>query len=491
MAERLSKIFYRIMLVIFTAFIGLGVFLGTFGHLESLSYVIALILAAGILLMLKWLQPRILDRLEHLNHPGSVLTGLLLCIFCFVLNLIWVLSFQIEPTVDFKTFHDTARQIAGGERIDMLYIGLFPHILGYSTFLSVFIRLFGDSPLLAPLLNVALTTVSGLCLYILCHRWLGYRQAVFAFFFWSICPSKLLYNSMVMSEPTYTCFILLFLLLLSLACDGRGSYPVRCIAALPLGLACGALLLAINASRPIALILLIAFFLWLFLLRGKELKKLKSWGLLALFTAAMLLSYSRCDYYWNRWEYLHVFEQTSDVPAYNIYVGLNPESEGSYSEEDMDLLLNYRYNEEYGSAVYAQEQMLGEVKKRLSSGEINFPHLFAVKLAKLMGNDEGGAFYAQAELSRPQFVFWTAVGNIYYYILVILSILGAAVLFRKPVYSTVCIAPIYSIGLIMAHLIIEVSGRYKYSIIPLLVIVAAFSLPCGHTQSRKNLSVRQ
>lgn len=42
-------------------------------------------------------------------------------------------------------------------------------------------------------------------------------------------------------------------------------------------------------------------------------------------------------------------------PAYNIYVGLNMDSLGSYSEEDMDTLMNYRYQ---GGAVYAQEQML-------------------------------------------------------------------------------------------------------------------------------------
>lgn len=36
--------------------------------------------------------------------------------------------------------------------------------------------------------------------------------------------------------------------------------------------------------------------------------------------------------------------------------------------------------------------------------------------------------------------------------------------------------PLYSIGLILAHLIIEVSGRYKYSLIPMLILIAGFSL---------------
>ena len=173
-----------------------------------------------------------------------------------------------------------------------------------------------------------------------------------------------------------------------------------------------------------------------------------------------------------RWEYLHIFEETSDIPAYNIYVGLNMDSLGSYSDEDMDTLLNYRYQ---GSAVYAQEQMLEEVKNRLSSGEIDFPRLFAAKLAKLMGNDEGGAFYAQAELSPMAFKLSSAAGNVFYYFVVLLSLMGAAVLFKRPEFSSVYMAPLYSIGLILAHLIVEVSGRYKYSLIPMVIILAAFA----------------
>lgn len=476
MLNHISDILARIMLGIFMTLLLLGVLLGTVGKPESPSYLVALFLAAGLFLLCLWFRPHCARLLSQHHRPGVFLAGLLLSLFCLGLNLLWVLRFQIEPSVDFLTFYDTACRLAAGEHVDWLYLGLFPHILGYSTFLSWFFRLFGSSPLVASLVNVGLTTLSGICLYLLCLRWIGYRAAVFGFFFWSVCPSKLLYNSMVMSEPLYTCCILLFLLLLSLALDEDFSFRIRGLLALPLGLLCGALLLSINAVRPVAMILLIAFFLWLLLLRGKALKDGKVWALLALFTAAMLLSCAKCNDYWQRWEYLHVYEPSSPLPAYNIYVGLNPDSLGSYSEEDMELLMKYRYDPENGSAVYAQEQMLMEAKKRLTSGEINFPKLFAVKLGKLIGNDEGGAFYAKEALSPGQFRFWALAGNVYYYFLVILCLLGAAALLRHPPRATVCMVPLYSIGLILAHLIIEVSGRYKYSLIPMLILIAGFSL---------------
>lgn len=483
MSEKISKFFIRIMLLIYIGLLGLGVFLGTFGKLESPSYILAFALALAMLALIWVFRQRLGRLLGRIRLPGPFLTGLVLSLFCLLLNLAWVLYFQIEPTVDFQTFNDTALAIARNERVDMLYIGLFPHILGYSTFLGLMMRLLGESAMLAPVLNVVLTLISGLCIYILCLRWLELKAAAAAFFLWSICPSKLMYNAMVMSEPLYTCLILLFLLLLSLALDRKLHRRLRLLAAIPLGLACGALLLAVNATRPVAVILFVAFFIWALLLRGRQLKELKSWLVLAAFTLSMFGAYSYCDRQWFRWEYLHIFERTSDIPAYNIYVGLNMDSLGSYSEEDMDTLMNYRYQ---GGAVYAQEQMLEEVKERLSSGEIDFPRLFAAKLAKLMGNDEGGAFYAQAELSPLAFKLSSAVSNVFYYFVVLLSLFGALRLFKKPVFSTVYLAPLYSIGLILAHLIVEVSGRYKYSLIPMLIIMAVFAFGEFETKDMMN-----
>lgn len=483
MSEKISKFLIRIMLLIYIGLLGLGVFLGTFGKLESPSYILAFALALAMLALIWVFRQRLGRLLGRIRLPGPFLTGLVLSLFCLLLNLAWVLYFQIEPTVDFQTFNDTALAIARNERVDMLYIGLFPHILGYSTFLGLMMRLLGESAMLAPVLNVVLTLISGLCIYILCLRWLELKAAAAAFFLWSICPSKLMYNAMVMSEPLYTCLILLFLLLLSLALDRKLHRRLRLLAAIPLGLACGALLLAVNATRPVAVILFVAFFIWALLLRGRQLKELKGWLVLAAFTLSMFGAYSYCDRQWFRWEYLHIFERTSDIPAYNIYVGLNMDSLGSYSEEDMDTLMNYRYQ---GGAVYAQEQMLEEVKERLSSGEIDFPRLFAAKLAKLMGNDEGGAFYAQAELSPLAFKLSSAVSNVFYYFVVLLSLFGALRLFKKPVFSTVYLAPLYSIGLILAHLIVEVSGRYKYSLIPMLIIMAVFAFGEFETKDMMN-----
>ena len=51
MPDKLSNLFIRIMLGIFMGLLSLGVLLGTFGKLESPSYIFFLFLAAGFLLL--------------------------------------------------------------------------------------------------------------------------------------------------------------------------------------------------------------------------------------------------------------------------------------------------------------------------------------------------------------------------------------------------------------------------------------------------------
>lgn len=58
--------------------------------------------------------------------------------------------------------------LAGGR-----YMALFPHIFGYASFLSWFIRLLGPGELLAQGLNVLLTAASGGFLFLLGRRWGG------------------------------------------------------------------------------------------------------------------------------------------------------------------------------------------------------------------------------------------------------------------------------------------------------------------------------
>lgn len=462
------------MLAAFAALLLAGLLLGA---CKGRSYLAAFAVAGAVFVLCLLGRERLTRLARPLTEGAPARVGALLSLLCLAVNLAWVLLLRVEPTVDYKTFWLTAVDLAEGRSpAQAAYLALFPHILGYSAFLSLFLRLFGTGPLVAPLVNVLLTVLSGALLYALLLRRRGMEAAVTASLLWTFCPSKLLYNTMVLSEPFYTCLLLAFLFLVSeLDRGGRRTW-----AWLLLALAAGALLRGINAARPIAAIPLIALLLWLLLLRtGKG-----DWGRWAAFAALTLAVYAALGGLWGRYERQTLGEEPAGTPGYSLYVGFNPQSNGSYSQEDMDLLIHYRYDV-YGRAVPAQEQMLREWKDRLGSGEIHFPRLFVKKLQTFLGNDEGGAYYSQDFISPILYSLLAVASNVFYYFLGLLALRGALRLYRERVSCCLLLAPLYVLGLTLAHMLVEVAGRYHYSVIPMLIVTAAFSRGGRESEARE------
>lgn len=471
--KRISSLFSRIMLGLFILLLSGALLLEALCWAEHKSYMAAF--AAAVLLTGAYLllRKKFKARRFACERMGTVKTGAILTGVCFIVKLAWVLLVRLEPTVDYYTFWITAVELGRGAKLSSAeYVAMFPHILGYSRFLGFFTRLFGESSMLAPILNVVLTMISGLLIYGMCLERRGIKTAAFAYLLWILCPSVTLYNTMVLSEPFYTCLILLFLFLVLRLARRLESLGGLCAGILT-GLAGGLVLAAVNAARPIAAVPLIAFFLWLLLLRGERLREKGLWLKWLSFSLVLVLTFTAAGALWDRYAENRLGEKPAEVPGYSVYVGFNPDSLGSYSNEDMALLMETRYDEGY-SADEAQKIMLEAAKARISSGEVNFLRLFAGKLQTFLGNDEGGVYYSMAALSPRAYSLWAVISNVFYYGLCLLALLGAADMWKKKEASSLLMAPMFVLGLTLAQMLVEVAGRYHYSIIPMLIMIAAF-----------------
>ncbi len=466
--EKVSRILTAVMLAIFALLLGLALLLGG-AQPEHLSYCVAFALGVGVVGAYVIWQRRPRPAVTIWMRLGTRWTAFLLLSACFLVNLAWVLYFRLEPRVDYATFWSAAVDLARGERMsNRIYIAMFPHILGYSAFLSLFLRIFGTGPLVTPILNVCLTTLSGFFLYRLTLRWRGENSAALALLIWTLFPSKTFYNAMVLSEPYYTCLILAVFWLIS---ETETRRP-RLLPAALLGLLAGLLLRLVNTARPIAAVPILALLIWVLLLRGERGKECRAaWtGFLVLMLAAYLLT----GQLWNVYTERRLEEKPASVPGYSFYVGLNPDTLGTYSEEDMAMLQDLRWQED-GSAVSAQGQMLEAAKQRLHSGEIPFGKLFLAKLRSFIGCDEGGAYYSRAGLRDRAYQILALFSNICFYALGLLALWGTWRIYRSGDRGTVLLAPLFFIGLTMAQMLVEVSARYHYSLIPMLILLAAFS----------------
>ncbi len=468
--NKVRVVFRRMTMGIAAFLILIGILMGTVGNLGHKSYLAAL-LGAGILVGgLAFLREKSILSGAWLSQRSPFRICLLLTVLCLVLNGAWVMVFHPVQAPDYQTFYQAASDLACSCPLTGKdYIALFPHILGYAAFLSIFFRLFGESLMTAAIVNVLLTTTSGILLYALCFRYYGRKAAFMAFFLWVICPSKLLYNAMTLSEPFYTCLLLLFLLLVSETMDvalGKGNLGRITVA----GILSGLVLAMVNASRPIGIVPIIAFFVWLlFLSDWHEIRIRKT--KVFLFAGMLLMSYIVAGCLWKSYAAAHLEQEPPSVPGYSIYVGFNSETQGSYADEDMDLLQDRYFGEYDRNAEAAQQSMLESAKKRISENRDGIPHLMLQKLGTLLGHDEGGAFYSKESLSDGAYSAWCMISNVWYYFVCIVAIAGCLRLWKQARSDSILIVPLCMIGVILAQMLVEVAARYHYCLIPLLLLL--------------------
>lgn len=471
--EKASRLLGRVMLCIFAGLIAASLLITLSVGLESKSYLFALALGFAGALVLLLLRRRV-PELPALRRAGAARVCAALAALCLAVNLAWVLIIRLEPFSDYETYWQCACALAFGREIASTeYIAVYPHILGYSSFLSIFLRLFGEHIMVGAVLNVVLTTLSGVLIFALCNTLIGLESAAAAFTLWIFMPTKLMMNSLIFSEPLYTCLLLLFMLLLVMLERAQDTLCARPAACVPVGLGLGLLLCAINIVRPIAVILIIAYMIWLLLLRGRAERVGRLWLVWGLITLCMLGSYKLCGELWNGHVETVLGEEPASLPVYNIYVGFNEQTQGQWSADDMDVLFGYKRNEGL-SAGEAQMRMLPHLKDRLSSG-IDFGRLFRAKLFAFMGNDEIGGYTYRWTHSESFVRICMIIDNIYYFAVIALLLAGVHRLLIGRVQSAALVVPLFSLGLTLAHMLVEVSSRYHYSLIPMFIIIAAFA----------------
>lgn len=113
-----------------------------------------------------------------------------LIMLCFIIKFCWVWFIRIEPMVDYTKFYYTAVDLSENHIIQNRYVALFPHIFGYSLFLSFFLKIFGPSYMLPPIINVILSTISLVLIYFICKKIADKRIAIVACLLWIFFPRR-------------------------------------------------------------------------------------------------------------------------------------------------------------------------------------------------------------------------------------------------------------------------------------------------------------
>lgn len=457
--EGMGLFLSRWMLALCLAVLGAGLLLGGIQAADNRR---ALVLAVLALPPAAKLLPALLARAET---AAAWKVWLLLTLLCLGVKGGWVALVQVPPQGDYATFWGYARALAEQPVLeDGRYMALFPHIFGYASFLSWFIALFGPAPMLAPVLNVALTLCSGSLLFLLGRRVRGTAGGAAAYLLWILCPSQTMYNSLVLSEPLYTTLLLLFWLAVT------GPVPARCAPAILSGAGAGVILRWFNGVRPIGAVPLIALLLWRFCLAPDGLRERDGRRRRLVLLSALLAAYLASGPLWQGQVAARLGEEPAVTPGYSVLVGFNTRSMGRWNQADSDLLFSCS-GQPGATARQAQEAALDAAAARIAGLRPGgFARLFMEKLRGFLGSDNSCVVYSQAVVRHTG--RFSLACNGFYYLLLLLVLWGGVELWRRGERTPVLQAPLYVLGLTLAQMLVEVAGRYHYSLIPALILAA-------------------
>lgn len=406
--------------------------------------------------------------LEKFNERTVFLS---LLAICFIVKLAWVCMHQIDPRVDYATYYYTAEALSQSFVIDKHYVALFPHIFGYAVFLSIFFKIFGASYMVAPIVNVVLTTISMGLLYAIGKKIGGMKVAITASILWIISPSQTIYNMFVLSEPLYCTILLLIWLMMMMIHEKFQNINISWLMFYSGCLA--VLLVFMNTVRPIAAVPLIALAIWLFIIDTAHVKNKRILSKKLVYLLTVVASYYVLSIAANQYVTARLGEEIATTPGYNMYVGFNMKSYGTWNPED-SALLGYYDGKEGWTANDAQKQMLEETKDRIQNEDIDFLELLFNKFIIFLGDDSAAVAYASPVLDHT--IRYTLLSNVFYYFLIAASILGAFFAYKHKHKFAIFFICLYAIGLTIAQMLVEVAARYHYSILMSMILLGAFGI---------------
>ncbi len=440
-----------------------------------------------------------LNRLQLQNKSISKIIESIIVISVLAVGAflrVWVIkNIPIEPSSDYDIYYQIANLLSQGNLLTdgvgyCDYISQFPHVIGYSYILSAVFGIFGVSVPVGLYFNLVVSLVSIFLAYRIARLISGKAGGYIALVLAAFWPSQILYINHMASEPVFTCMALFSIWLAVYLFknpfgNGRLYFCLVLYIALGVSLAMGA------AIRPMSIILLIAIVICFLpskikLKEDKEnvgvIKKGISKGWVCVLV--ILIGYFLCSQIISGAITRTIDRElpgTTESFGYNLLVGVNIDTKGTWNEEDSNLR-NDKFLET-DSAAEAHKAARDEAFKRIKENPIGIANLAFEKYALLWNNDDYGASWnllfleqqdnltADRKTLLSNSIMWN---NLYYLLCLFLSLVAGISLWFRKRFGPEHILILFFIGTAILHMVLESQNRYHYNILPIFSILAAY-----------------
>ena len=390
---------------------------------------------------------------------------LALFLTALIIRVIWVLNIHSLPVSDFMQMYNGAQDILNGN-IDALrgseYFQTWVYQLGFTFFQYVIINIFGNSIGVLKLVNAIITSCIPIVIYLICNTLKKGKSArvpalIYCFYVTSIAMTSVLTNQHL---STLLIYFGLYLLI------SKEKYFFSIIYV-------GVIISLGNIIRPEGIIVIIAIVLFLIFNDFENIKNPKrflKYNILrpTLIVAIYLITSTMVSGAFKLSGYTD-YSLSNREPYWKFVVGLNDKHGGLWNSEDGDLVNRYPLGEKRDD--YEKQLILDRLKDK--EKVIN---LFNKKFRYMWTKNDFGSLSFSLNYkgaSKHLMKLLLKIEKVQFIIIVSLAFLSVIIsVFKRIKFGYYHLFMIILIGYVLSHLILEVQTRYRYFIIPTLVILS-------------------
>ena len=416
-----------------------------------------------------------------LNKKSSIINKILenkMIIISFILVAI-LLRFSLlmfdynEVYSDEATFYYNAVSLASNLEINSKYIAVFPYLFGYINILSMFMKVFGTTIYHAITFNIIVDLIGAVFAYLLGKKIFNDKKKGILFLviwlfnpfniIWcmKILPINIVNTMIIISAYVFECLLSSF--------NNKRYLIISIILGIIIGIS--------NSFRPIMIIFLIAIFLYylyLIIFSKYNLKKL-------LLSFIMI---SLCYGVYNNLNYKLVEDATGYTPSksgsgWSVYVGSNINSNGEWFLEPK--LDEFFVKDEDFSPSEIHEYFMEEGIKNYKSYNLITVSKFMIKKLEVLTNDVYSYTYENftSSVINQSKKYNTVLKSYLYcfwFLMFIINIFSIFNITDKDENSRLVFYRLFFIGLVVSHLLVEVSPRYFMPMLVPLMILMGFQI---------------
>lgn len=390
----------------------------------------------------------------------------------FILRLLWLLNINTLPYSDFEVLYLAAINLVNGDNTvfqGVNYIARFPHLSYMIVYLSIIIKIFGESLVAIKIGNLIFSCISMYLIYkINLEIFDNETLALSALSIASLFAPLITYVGVLATENIAIPFYLGSIYFFILYTKNKISIKKLLISGILLGIG--------NLFRMVAIIPLIAYVIYIFLFTQKNiLDKLK--GILLLIApyfivliigSSLLRTLSITEV--NLW-------QGKEPKSTSILKGTNINSFGRFTVEDASLPEIYNYD--YDKVDSAAKLIIKE--RLITTPPLKLAIFYAGKfIGQWVQGDMSGVSWSESGADNIVFVMSSKAKVVFqlFYISII-SLCTISLFNKKRLYNNNPIINLFYIilcGYGTTYLLTEMQGRYAYIACWLFIIFATSGL---------------